>query len=70
LFPSGERPWRQILSTHSIFAHRKARADGKLPEDQLTEAESSAQELMDFSLDKEAQMRIKLALGTQNLAYL
>jgi hypothetical protein len=36
------RPWRRILGTHSILAHRKAREKGYLEEDQLT-AESSAQ---------------------------
>jgi hypothetical protein len=27
LFPSGNRPWRRILGTHSIFANRKATAE-------------------------------------------
>jgi hypothetical protein len=39
------------------LAHRKAREKGYLEEDQLTAAESSAQELMEFSLDKEAHER-------------
>jgi hypothetical protein len=62
LFPNGKRPWRRILSTHSIFAHRKAREKGNLQEDQLTAAEASTQELMEFYLDKEAQERIRMAL--------
>jgi hypothetical protein len=62
LFPSGNRPWRRILGTHSILAHRKAREKGYLEEDQLTAAESSAQELMEFSLDKEAHERIRMVL--------
>jgi hypothetical protein len=53
---------RRILGTHSILAHRKAREKGYLEEDQLTAAESSAQELMEFSLDKEAHERIRMVL--------
>jgi hypothetical protein len=59
-FPSSNRPWRRILGSHSIFAHRKARKKGYLEEDQLTPAEFSAQESMNFSLDKEAQARIRM----------
>ena len=62
LFPSGNRPWRRILGTHSLLAHRKAREKGYLEEGQFTAAESSAQELMEFSLDKEAHERIKMVL--------
>lgn len=63
LIPSSQqenRPWRRLLATHSIFAHRKARSNNQLPEDQLTAAEVSANEMMDFSLDDEAQARMKL----------
>lgn len=62
LFPNSNRPWRRILGTHSILAHRKAREKGFLEEDQLTAAESSAQELMEFSLDRDAQARIRMVL--------
>eukprot|EP00978_Attheya_sp_CCMP212_P009944 scaffold23770_cov43-Attheya_sp.AAC.4 len=63
LFPSENRPWRRILGTHSILAHRKARNNGYLIGDQLTEAESSAQESIDFSLDGEAQARIRMVFS-------
>jgi hypothetical protein len=63
LFPSENRPWRRILGTHSILAHRKARNNGYLISDQLTEAESSAQESMDFSVDREAQARIRMVFS-------
>jgi len=51
-----------ILGAHSILAHRKARENGWLDEDQLTAAEASAVELMEWSLDAEAQARIKMML--------
>jgi HNH endonuclease len=66
LFPTTKRenrPWRRLLAAHSIFAHRKARENGFLQDDQVTSAEFSAMELMKFSLDDEAQARIKLLLN-------
>jgi len=59
--PSGT-PWRRLLATHSILAHRKARKDGNLEEDQLSAAEVSANELMAFSLDDAAQCRVQMLL--------
>lgn len=61
--PSGNKPWRRLLGAHSILAHRHAREKGWLDESQLTEAESSANELMEWSLDAEAQARIKMLLN-------
>jgi hypothetical protein len=58
--PSGMHPWRRILGTHSLLAHRKAKEKGHIPEDQLTASESSAQELMEFSFDEEAHARIQM----------
>lgn len=63
LFPSNNRPWKRLLGTHSILAHRHARKQGWLADEQLTEAESSAAELMEWSLDEKAQARIKLMLN-------
>ncbi|CAB9514255.1 expressed unknown protein [Seminavis robusta] len=56
------RPWGRLLAAHSILSHRKARKDGNLPEDQLSAAEVSAKELMEFSLDEPAQFRLKMIL--------
>ena len=64
--PSGSLPWRCLLSTHSILSLREARDQGWLPEDQFTEAETNAQDLMDFSLDKEAQDRVRRFLNDRN----
>ena len=63
LFFSGGRPWRCLLATHSILSHRKARKDGNLPEDQLSAAEVSANELMEFSQDEAAQFRLRMILN-------
>ena len=66
LFPTTNRenrPWRRLLATHSIFTHRKAQEDGFLQDDQVTSEQVSATELMKFSLDDEAQARIKLLLN-------
>jgi len=63
LLPSGNQPWKRLLRTHSILAHRHARDQGWLGEEQLAEAESSAVELMEWSLDAEAQARIKMLLN-------
>lgn len=68
LLPSGNRPWKRLVGTHSILAHRHARDQGWLPEEQLTEAESSAVELMEWSLDEDAQARIKMLLNRTGLA--
>ena len=62
-FPSGTMPWRRLLATHSIFAHQKAREENWLPEDQWTAAETNAYDLMEFSLDTEAQDRMKRFLS-------
>jgi hypothetical protein len=67
LFPNGNHPWRRILGTHSILAHRKAREKGDLEDDQFTAAESSAQETMAFSLDSEAQARIRMVFQQYKL---
>lgn len=61
--PSGRKPWKRLLDTHSILAHRHARKNGWLDEEELTAAESSATELMEFSLDRDAQARIKMLLN-------
>ena len=61
--PSGNIPWRRLLATHSILAHQKARDQNWLPEDQFTEAETNAHDLMEFSLDKEAQDRVRRFLN-------
>jgi len=61
--PSGQIPWRRLLATHSIFAHQKAREENWLPGDQLTAAETNAHDLMEFSLDTEAQNRVKRFLS-------
>jgi HNH endonuclease len=58
-FPREKMPWRRLLSTHSIFAHRFARDMGWLLDDALTAAEVNANELLEFSLDGEAQDRMK-----------
>jgi hypothetical protein len=59
LFPSGKMPWRCWLVAHSIFAHKYARNKGWLPCDQLTAAEVNTMELVQFSLDGEAQARMQ-----------
>ena len=63
-FPNGSMPWRRLLATHSIFAHRHARDSDWLPSDELTAAEVNTNELLDFSLDGEAQARVKRFLQT------
>jgi hypothetical protein len=63
-FPNGNMPWRRLLATHSIFAHRHARDSGWLPSDELTAAEVNAHALMAFSLDEDAQDRVKRFLQT------
>jgi hypothetical protein len=55
IFLIGHMPWRRLLATHSILAHRHARNNGWLPEDKLTTAELNANDLMEFSLDAETQ---------------
>ena len=64
--PSGKIPWRRLLATHSILAHQKARDQAWLPEDQYTAAETNAQDLMEFSLDKEAQDRLRRFLNDKD----
>jgi len=67
LFPTTNRenrPSRRLLAAHSIFAHRKARDNGFLLDDEVTSAEFSAVELMKFSLDDEAQARMKLLINS------
>jgi hypothetical protein len=64
IFPNRKRPWRRLLATHSIYAHRHARDSGWLLSDELTAAELNANDLMEFSLDTEAQARMKRFLQT------
>jgi hypothetical protein len=64
IFPNDHMPWRRLLATHSIIAHRHARNNGWLPEDELTTAELNANDLIVFSLDAEAQARVKRFLQT------
>jgi hypothetical protein len=66
IFPNGNMPWRRLLATHSIIAHRHARDSGWLPSDELTAAELDASDLMEFSLDAEAQTRMKMFLKRPN----
>mmetsp|Transcript_5381 Transcript_5381/g.8259 ORF Transcript_5381/g.8259 Transcript_5381/m.8259 type:complete len:154 (-) Transcript_5381:1406-1867(-) len=61
--PSGKIPWQRLLVTHSIQAHQKAREKGWLTEDQFTQAETTAQDLMEFSVDDGAQDRLKRFLN-------
>ena len=64
VFPSGEMPWRRLLATHSIISLKNARQQSNwLEEDKLTAAEVNAQELMEFSLDAEAQARVRRFLN-------
>jgi hypothetical protein len=60
LFPSGTQPWRCLLATHSVLAHRHAREKHWQIDDDLTAAELSAAEMMNFALDDDAQMRISM----------
>lgn len=73
LLPSGNLPWRRLLGTHSVFAHREAREKGWLPEDQWTEAETNAQDFMEFSFDSDARERMRRFLndrmGTLNNSF-
>lgn len=64
--PSGNIPWRRLLATHSILAHQKAREKAWLTEDQFTAAETNAHDLMEFSLDPEAQDRVKRFLNSMD----
>ena len=64
--PSGNIPWRRLLATHSILAHQKARENTWLTEDQFTAAETNAHDLMEFSLDNEAQDRVKRFLNNMD----
>lgn len=66
--PRGNLPWRRLLTTHSIFAHQKARDKNWLPEDQYTPAETNAYDLMEYSLDTEAQDRMKRFLNDVSTA--
>ena len=62
-FHNTARPWRQVLALHSIMAHRHARTEGWLNnDDDLCEAEVNAHELVHHSLDTEAQDRLRLFL--------
>jgi hypothetical protein len=59
ILPNGKMPWRHLLATHSIIAHRHARDSGWLPSDKLTAPELNANDLMELSLGAEAQARVK-----------
>jgi hypothetical protein len=64
IFPNPQKPWRRLLATHSIYAHRHARDSGWLLSDERTAAELNANDLMEFSLHTEAQARMKRFLQT------
>ena len=57
----GPRPYQHLLAHHSVLAHRYAREKGWI-EDDLAAEEFNAGALLEHSLDKEAQERIKLLL--------
>jgi hypothetical protein len=57
-------PWRRLLATHSVFAYRHAREMEWLG-DALTEVEVTAGELVRFSLDDQAQHRVRRFLASQ-----
>ena len=54
-------PYRRLLSHHSVQAHRYARIMHWVSDDSTAEEENAAK-LMEYSLDKEAQERIKSML--------
>jgi hypothetical protein len=64
IFPNRQKPWRRVHATHSICAHRHARGSDWLLNDELSAAELNANDLMSFSLDTEAQDRMKRFLQT------
>ena len=66
--PRGNLLWQRLLATHSIFAHQKARDKNWLPEDQYTPAKTNAYGLMEYSLDMEAQDRMKRFLNDVSTA--
>jgi len=59
-FPNEKRPWRRLLATHSIIALKHARDKGWLPDYELSLEEIDAQERMGYSLDEEAQDRLRM----------
>lgn len=69
LVPNGCLPWRRLLGTHSVFAYREAREKGWLPEDQWTEAETNAQDFMEFSLDSDARERMRRFLNDSTASF-
>ena len=55
----GSLPYRRLLAHHSVLAHQYAREKGWIGDD-LSAEEFNAGALLEHSLDKEAQERIKL----------
>ena len=62
----GVYPYRRLLAHHSVLSHRYAREKGWITEDLVPE-EVSAGALMEYSLDQQAQDRIKLLWQQQQL---
>jgi hypothetical protein len=56
---AGALPYRRLLAHHSVLAHRWAREKGWISDD-LAAEEVNAGALLEHSLDREAQQRIKL----------
>lgn len=56
----GSLPYRRLLAHHSVLAHQYAREKGWIGDD-LSAEEFNASALLEHSLDKEAQERIKLS---------
>jgi hypothetical protein len=62
---NGQKPWQRLIATHSVLAHQLAREKGWLQGEDLTEAETNAEILMEFSLDNEAQDRLRTFLNIE-----
>ncbi|CAB9497290.1 expressed unknown protein [Seminavis robusta] len=62
LSPKHGKPWRRLLGTHSILAHRKARLNRHIESEDLSAAEVNTNELMKWSLDREKQEQIQFLL--------
>jgi hypothetical protein len=58
-FPNGKMALCRLLATHSIVAHRHVRDSGWPLSNKVTAAELNSNDMMEFSLDVEAQARMK-----------
>lgn len=64
-FFGDKRPWRRLIATHSVLSHRHALQVGWVANNDLSTAELNASALAEFSLDEEAQDRLRRLWASQ-----